>query len=247
MIPSVSSARRSARAPGLTCTHCGHTFAAVAWQPLLRCPRCHTPGYIDHAGRYLLPTGWECASCGAANDGLANFCTTCGTGLASRCLRCGAPVYSAVCHTCGTHQARARHLEAAAARRELGAKPSGEWAPASRRRALKRPAARRRLPVRATRRWAWRSAAALALVSVVYAGRGWLAVAWAQVGALARPPLDAGRAWLLGWWQAFSASLEQPPGPSEPEYAYLFATIIFQIALLPVLIYLLGRVIRRLL
>ncbi len=254
MTPTGSRTGRAGRAPALICAHCGHQFEAATWQPRLRCPQCHTLGYPDRAGRYLLPVGWECAACGAANDGLANFCTHCGAGLASRCLRCETPVYSAVCPACGTHQARAQHLEAAAARREKAALLPGERPPDSPAvagwRPLARPVTRQWLHNRALRRWAWRAGVLLALVVGIAVGRevlagiassiaaclaGWLGVAWAQLGGL------------LSWWQAFRASLAHLPGPSEPEYAYLFATVIFQIALLPVLIYLLGRVIRRLL
>lgn len=55
--------------------------------------------------------------------------------------------------------------------------------------------------------------------------------------------LQDGRTWLQDWWTAFIPSLSrlQTLSPSDPEYAYLFATAIFGIALLPIFIYLIRR------
>jgi hypothetical protein len=78
----------------------------------MRCPACGGLGYPDRAKQNLITLSWTCASCGTANDGQYNFCLECGAGLASRCLRCEAPVYSAICLKCGTHQARAERFEA---------------------------------------------------------------------------------------------------------------------------------------
>jgi predicted RNA-binding Zn-ribbon protein involved in translation (DUF1610 family) len=61
-----------------------------------------------------------------------------------------------------------------------------------------------------------------------------------------QPSLEVALAWLTVWWGAFAASLGQPFGPEDEGYSYVFATIIFGIALLPVLIFLLGRLVRRL-
>lgn len=51
---------------------------------------------------------------------------------------------------------------------------------------------------------------------------------------------------LQSWWTVFSLTLSRPPGPDDAEYVYLFATAIFGLALLPLLLYVLARVIRRL-
>jgi DNA-directed RNA polymerase subunit RPC12/RpoP len=78
-----------------------------------------------------------------------------------------------------------------------------------------------------------------------------LALAGALVGwgAVALAPVAA-RWWAASsaaaWLGVFAASLADLPGPDDPEYTYLFATVVFQIALLPVAIYLLVRLIRRL-
>lgn len=53
-------------------------------------------------------------------------------------------------------------------------------------------------------------------------------------------------AFFQGWWAALLLTLSQPPATDEPEYAYLFASFMFGLALLPVLLYLLGRLVRRL-
>lgn len=101
--------------PRIRCTNCQHLFSAQQWQPRLRCPNCDVLGYPDRAGLNLLPLGWECETCHAQNSGMHNFCTTCASGLTSRCVQCEAPVYSAACTRCGTHQAHAlriNHIEA---------------------------------------------------------------------------------------------------------------------------------------
>src|SRR5574342_443592 len=75
----------------LTCRGCGSSFEAAIWQPVLRCPECKMEGSPDRALRNLLPTGWDCLSCGHANSGRVNFCLSCGSGLSTRCARCEAP------------------------------------------------------------------------------------------------------------------------------------------------------------
>nr|MBN1228293.1 hypothetical protein [Anaerolineae bacterium] len=52
--------------------------------------------------------------------------------------------------------------------------------------------------------------------------------------------------WLNNWWIQFTASLNSPPNADGPEYAYLFASTVFGLAALPVLFFLLGKVIQRL-
>ncbi len=60
------------------------------------------------------------------------------------------------------------------------------------------------------------------------------------------PLVGAVWAFLQGWWAALSLTFSHPPAVDEPEYAYLFASFLFGLALLPVLLYLLGRLVRRL-
>jgi len=117
----------------LTCRSCGGQLEMPFWQPQARCPHCQTLGYPDRARLNLLPLGWDCPSCGASNDGLHNFCTTCGAGLASRCQRCESPVYGATCLQCGEHQARPRLLR-------KGQSERIEWLPIQRERIEKQRA-----------------------------------------------------------------------------------------------------------
>lgn len=48
------------------------------------------------------------------------------------------------------------------------------------------------------------------------------------------------------WWQPFVSSLSEPINKQESWYAYLFATGIFGLAVMPALIYLWGRLVKRL-
>jgi hypothetical protein len=57
--------------------------------------------------------------------------------------------------------------------------------------------------------------------------------------------LEEGISWLERWWPAFRETLEGPITEQEG-YAYLFASIVFGTAVLPILIYLLGKTVRRL-
>lgn len=273
----------------LVCVACGGTFQVPDWQPRLRCPHCTALGYPDRAARHLLPLGWECPSCGAANDGLFNFCLNCGAGLPSRCLRCEQAVYGAVCLHCGGHQGRLLHLRRLEERRL-------EWLPILREhieqaRAREEQEASRRDPLYGVREWRaideeMREAAAQRQQRHAAAGSrwravwGWIAlifgVAWLfsanyeAIAALVRglsaawdasawlvglqgwyhveiePLLHAVWAFLQAWWAALALTLSRPPNADEAEYAYLFASLMFGLALLPVLLYLLGRIVRRL-
>jgi hypothetical protein len=88
----------------LLCVACGSRFEASPQQPRVRCPICGTVGYPDRAGRNLVSTAWECLACGTRNPETTNFCLECSAGLASRCLRCEFPVYTSICHRCGSPQ-----------------------------------------------------------------------------------------------------------------------------------------------
>lgn len=103
----ISSQALKGDEPQIRCGNCQHLFTADQWQPRLRCPNCDVLGYPDRAGLNLLPLGWTCQHCSAHNSGSTNFCLNCATGLASHCVTCDAPVYSAACTNCGTHQAHA--------------------------------------------------------------------------------------------------------------------------------------------
>lgn len=105
--------------PVLICARCGGGFSMWLWQPRLRCPHCRMLGYPDRAMHNLLPLGWDCPTCGAANAASTNFCVTCGTGLTSRCLRCEKPIYTAICPHCGAHQASMLRYQIAQTRRVL--------------------------------------------------------------------------------------------------------------------------------
>ncbi len=75
---------------------------------------------------------------------------------------------------------------------------------------------------------------------------GWFAALQAWYTSAVQPGLETALIWLDGWWSSFTVSFGQPFGPQDPEYVYVFASIIFGAALIPVLIALLGRLVRRL-
>jgi DNA-directed RNA polymerase subunit RPC12/RpoP len=182
------------------------------------------------------PRPLTCITCGerfAPNPTGQGTCPHCGTpGYADRagryflplgwtCGVCGAENddEAAVCPACGADRGRLRHP----------AKAGWHDTPPPER---TDPAAGRRLGGRI---------ALIAGLALAGALAGWGAVAlapaatrwWAASGAAA-------------WLDAFTASLADPPGPDDPEYTYLFATVVFQVALLPIALYLLLRLIRRL-
>ncbi len=277
--------------PGLlTCVHCGGTFEMPAWQPRLRCPHCWTLGYPDRAGRNLLPLEWECAACGATNDGSTNFCMACGAGLASRCLRCEGPVYSSVCDHCGAHQPRLMRLKHIEAERE-------EWTPILRENIEQQQAReeleahRRYDPTYGVREWrridrqmkaaaherseryavrrrsfwgskrnllgwlwvliglAWLVGANMDRIGPYVAGllpagslQGWLAVLTGHLSELAGITAVLANA----WWARLVQWGRQPDIAATPGYAYMFGTIVFGLALLPVLLYVLNRIVHRL-
>jgi hypothetical protein len=260
----------------------------------MRCPHCLTLGYPDRSGRYLLPLTWECPSCGAANDGSANFCLACGAGLATRCLRCEYPVYTVVCDRCGAHQSHLAHYREVEARRET-------WVPIvqqqiSQQRARDELEANRhvdptygvaewrtidtqmraaveqrqqkfasRRAVKNTKRrvfwgWVWLLIGAAWLIGANYdelaplvqewvrsaQPAAWVEQAWSLLPPGAASFLTGNWAWLQSWWVSFQASLSEPAQPSDLEYAYLFATVVFGVAMLPILFFLLGKIVRRL-
>jgi hypothetical protein len=109
----------------LLCIACGSQFEASVQQPRLRCPFCETVGYPDRAGRNLVSTAWECLECGANNPETTNFCLECSAGLTSRCLRCESPVYTSICHNCGSQQDKLLRMQTIAQER-------AEWMPLQR-------------------------------------------------------------------------------------------------------------------
>lgn len=54
-------------------------------------------------------------------------------------------------------------------------------------------------------------------------------------------------AWLEDWLVALAASVRNPITQDDPEYAYVFAFVVFGMAAVPILIHLLSRIIRKLL
>jgi hypothetical protein len=251
----------SGKALGLTCRTCGRPVELAFWQPLACCPHCGTLAYPDRALRNLLPLGWECAECGAANDGLTNFCLECGSGLVSRCPRCEAAVYGAVCLSCGEHQAHLRRLQKGQAGRagwlpvqrariqeqrsrleELRAETGPASAPAPVvTGAPPRSAQTGRDPTRRPRRRGgmWRF------------GWGWMFLAWGLYSMLQRGGFaqalpstvqttgsnltqGLGSAWsgLQGWWAAFIPSLNQAPTLTPSDPQYAYLFAIVLIGLI---------------
>jgi hypothetical protein len=255
--------------PTLTCAHCGETFDAPPW-PRIRCPYCGVLGYPDRAGLNLLPLSWECRVCGTVNDGTTNFCLNCGAGLTSRCLRCEGPVYTVVCERCGAHQDRLLRYMAAEMHRatwvplirahaqEQRARPITHEVPpgavgerdASDRRE-DRPAQEQgtgREKRRVQWGWVW-IVAGVGLLA--WSNREPIAAALSTTVTGLDISFATGNAFLgqlQAWWWAFVSSLGRLGELSrdDPEYAYLFATGIFTLALLPVLFLLLRRLIDRL-
>jgi hypothetical protein len=259
------------RSDSLTCSRCGEAFGAPVLQPWLCCPHCGLIGYADRAGMYLLSISWDCPACGAVNNGLTNFCTNCGTGLPSRCLGCEAPVYRATCDRCGTHQAHAQRLQAVEAERatwvpivqahirERRAQEKAATDPYHRRlmeqiewRPIEQPSeppsasAQSSSPPRRRARWwgwIWIVTGAFFLLQKFYPN---LEVAYRQA---ALPP------WVentVAWVERQVNFILGPPGglsaltADDPRYVYLFASLIIGLALLPVLFFLINRLVNRL-
>jgi hypothetical protein len=252
--------------PTLSCAHCGETFDAPPW-PRIRCPYCGVLGYPDRAGLNLLPLSWECQACGAVNDGTTNFCLNCGAGLTSRCLRCEGPVYTVVCERCGAHQdrllrymaaemhratwvplirAHAQEQRARSTAREVSPGTGDERDTSDRQ--AGRPAQAGREKRRVQWGWVW---IVVGIGLLAWSNREPIAAALSTVVAGLDTSFTAGST-LLGhlqaWWWAFVSSLGRLGELSrdDPEYAYLFATGIFTLVLLPVLFLLLRRLIDRL-
>jgi hypothetical protein len=260
----------------LTCVHCGSSFKAPAW-PRVRCPQCGMLGHPDRAGLNLLPLGWECQTCHTMNDGTTNFCLSCGAGLASRCLRCESPVYKSICDRCGAHQERLQQYMAAETRRatwtpllrahiqqqraqmqaeemhQAATEVIREWRQIDVRPEAGADAQRRASSPGPKRRnfwgWIW-----------VFTGVTLLLLANREqvVSMVSSTPLGQGRLvamgnaaqqYLRGRWVAFEPSLSRlgQLSPGDPEYAYLFVTALFLLALLPVLLYVIKRLVERLL
>lgn len=234
----------------VTCSACGATIEDAS-DGHATCPACGMVGYVDRSAYYLLPLSWACPACGAENKGDAGCCASCDFELPATCLRCGSPLTGVVCESCGGHQARLFSLQLEADRRaqrppaipyegppHSTASIAG-WAPIRR-------------PIFATlRRLLWpilAGAAAVALIAVtLLAGIDPIAATRQALAALrAAPWLAPLQDAAARWWAAFRASLADPPGPTDPEYSYLFATVVFQIALFPFAVLFLRRAIRSL-
>lgn|SRR5574341_354862 len=249
----------------LICANCGAAFESVE-RPLMRCPACQQVGNPDRVGRHFLASGWVCKQCGESNDGLTNFCLSCGTGLASRCLRCEGPVYKATCDQCGAHQERARRYASAEQRRatwipilhahiqEERLRMEGERAgpsPMVREWRALDTATSTRLTTRPTRQLPsrWRTRWGLALVS----GGGVLLLLSYQEAVAARLALagmtpdrlrlvsEAADEWLRTFAGRFQAVT-----PADQEYALLFGAGLLMLSLLPLLLFLAGRLAKRL-
>jgi hypothetical protein len=256
----------------LTCSRCGEAFSAPVLHPLLCCPHCGMIGYADRAGMYLLSIGWDCPACGEANNGLTNFCVSCGTGLPSRCLGCEAPVYKATCDRCGTHQALAQrfqvveteratwvpivqaHIRERRAQEKAATDPYQrrvlegiEWRPIDQPQAPKpapasSPPQSRRRPGWWGWGWIWIAMGIFFLLQKIYPD---LATAYQQ-GSY--PWADKIVAWAASWADFIQRSLQRiaPPNAGDPRYGYLFASLIIGLALLPVLFFLINRLVNRL-
>jgi hypothetical protein len=259
------------RSDSLTCSRCGEAFGAPVLHPWLCCPHCGLIGYPDRAEMYLLSISWDCPACGEVNNGLANFCTNCGTGLPSRCLVCEAPVYKATCDRCGTHQAHARRFQIVEAERatwvpivqahirERRAQEKATTDPYHRRvleqvewRPIEQPSGPPGTPTPssppARRRaswwgWVWIVTGAFFLLQKVYPN---LEAAYQQ----GRLPW-----WVentLAWMESRIHTILEPLGglsaltADDPRYVYLFASLIIGLALLPVLFFLINRLVNRL-
>jgi hypothetical protein len=254
----------------LTCSRCGEAFSAPVLHPLLCCPNCGLIGYADRAGMYLLSIGWDCPACGEANNGLTNFCVSCGTGLPSRCLGCEAPVYKATCDRCGTHQALAQRFQVVEAERatwvpivqahirERRAQEKAatdpyqrrvlegiEWQPIVQPSAPKpapaRPAPRSR---RRTRLWGW-----------IWIVTGVFFLLQKFYPDLLNAYQQGAFPWAenaVTWVEQHVSFLAGPLGglatldAGDPRYGYLFASLIVGLALLPVLFFLINRLVNRL-
>jgi len=256
----------------LTCASCGGKVELPFWQPQARCPFCNALGFPDRALRNLLPLGWTCPACGAANDGRTNFCLSCGAGLATRCHRCEAPVYGSVCMQCGEHQARPRQLQKSQSERV-------EWLPVQRERIEKQVAHLRSLednpapaeptlpprPAPVTRKEARQQAKAdrrarkqsgggpnLFMILMVFGGLYLLVRDSGPVVSGVGSPVAAPT--LSGTWSAFQSWLGGI-APSlahlatlkqdDPQYAYLFAIVLVGVIALPFGLFLIDRLIKR--
>jgi predicted RNA-binding Zn-ribbon protein involved in translation (DUF1610 family) len=287
----------------LFCIACGSQFEVSSQQPRVRCPVCGTVGYTDRAGRNLVSTDWDCLDCGTRNPETTNFCFECGHGLTTRCLRCEFPVYTSICHRCGSPQDKLlrmqaiqqdraewipiqrsvldeeqRRIEAQRAKQEKqGARErkrtrlEPEPEPASRPvleadaapqintadwqsvwpqvDQARRLARQQRSQKRAQRRRAGNPAVALAFVVIGVAFllyqfqepiSGWLAT-------IQQTPTGTAVVNTFNSWYSTMQTVIASRGTvdtASPEYAAFFAVTVFSIAAIPVLIYLLSRVVR---
>lgn len=243
-------------APGLLqliCVECGARLEAAprwGWQ---RCPNCGAVGYADRAGQHLLSISWTCPSCSTRNSGLANFCIACGAGLATRCLRCEAPIYTAICPNCGSHQERLLRLQNVEADRAAWQPILQTFVQQSR---LPVAARMQVKPIRQPRTWNW-PAFRLNKWGVLWIVVGLLLVLWQLRGPLeavldsivqnleTSPGFDQNFEMARVWWEGLRPGL-QGLSRDSLEYSYFFASVVFGLAVLPVALYLIHRILQRL-
>jgi DNA-directed RNA polymerase subunit RPC12/RpoP len=234
----------------LTCSGCGATIDD-ATDDHAACPACGMAGYVDRSGRYLLPLSWACTACGAENEGDAAHCAHCDFELPADCLRCGATLEGIVCEACGGHQARLLQLQQEADRRSQRASALPYESPPHNTASVVDW-----VPVGTSINVALRRYRALIVTGAVLGVLIAVALlAGGEIVSLAHQALTALRAspWFIAlqqaaaqWWAAFHASLADPLRPNDPEYSYLFATVVFMVALFPFAVLFLRRVVRRL-
>jgi len=263
-----------AKAVTLRCAGCGNIVNLAFWQPVIKCPHCQRMVYPDRSLRNLLPLGWDCPQCNQPNDGLANFCVRCGAGLASRCLRCESPVTGPVCLQCGEHQAHLRQLQNRMASRAAWVpiqreRVEAQLAYATTQAQSEPPpsvSTHRDITPRETRRqeraqgrsrrrgWGWNWGWWPLAIGVYFIVQrmGGFAAPTAQPGDAATPTLpawaiDGGNA-IQGWWAAFLPTLDKAQSltPKDAEYAIMFAALMIGVATLPMILYLIHRVVARL-
>ncbi len=241
----------------LACAECGAQVEAPPWAGWLRCPECGSLGHADRAGRYLLSVGWDCPACGSRNDGLAHFCLECGAGLPSHCLHCEGPVYTAVCHRCGSHQGRLLRYQIVQAQRAEWApilrsyasparrsQPQGEPAPSPGRRRARQERHRTAREAPSRRDGGW---------GLIWIGAGVLLLMWQlreevsrlALQAEASPAFQPGIAAVRAWWAGFLPAIGSLPKDSS-EYSTFFASVVFGVSLLPVALAVIYRLLQRL-
>ena len=244
--------------PHIQCARCGMRFAYDPDAPRIRCPECKLLGRADASGRNLLGVGWDCLNCGAACEGDTNFCPTCAAGLPSRCLNCEHPVYTAICHNCGTHQAQMLHFQEREAERVVWMQLREEQSRQAELDILEDEdepditAARSAQPSRVVQSIG-RPRLGFKRGRLIW-GLTFMATGLLLVTSQVRPDVFANIGTLLNYlfseasiWVNTQIAYVQTLDPQSPDYAYIFAGTLFVIAAVPVLLFVLYRLARRVL